>query len=452
MRTRPRRARKAKGGVSAPETAGAPGASVEEPLRIHRDLTRKERRRRRLVVVGKIAFVVMLLAFSAVLPVFVNNAIGYIPVVAVLASILLAFLYLQLLKRALVFEEDSDLHDCERGEQVVFSVRFRNRMPLLFFRIEAYFYISDQYGKVVRESMTTLALAPFEQTNVDFAVRFDHVGTHAAGLEKVVICDFFRLFTSTRENGVAHTVQVTPRVQPVDGIVFTNESEVENAHVSKSVLSDSLDYAYVRNYVPGDPLKTIHWKISARSENYMTRLFEVYTNPGVAVMMGFYAPVAGVEDTAGMFDCVLESAISIEAYAREQGMDTVLLYNDRYGAPVSKPAWTADDLPQMVESMPRLSDDEELHVQTMSHLRRQVAEQNTFGNIILCTADLGPETVDVLMEAKALGKTPLLVAIVPASLVDREREDYIAGLSRLSDANVGYIAISKSEDLVEVAL
>lgn len=410
-------------------------------------MTKEQRKKRRRVIIGKVVAVVVVLAICAIACPFDFNPFGYIPLIAVITLIILAFVYLLLLKRALRFEEKSEITGCPRGEEVNFTVRFKNRFPLFFFRIEAYFYISDQFDNVIRESMTTIALAPFEKYDLKFAARFDHVGTHSAGLEKVVICDFLRLFTTTVVNEERNPVQVTPHIQPIDEIVFSNEAEVENLQAAKAVLSDSLDYAYVRDYVPGDPLKTVHWQLSARSENYLTRLYEVYTNPGVAVFMGFYAKEQDAESMATMFDCVVESAFSMDTYAREQGLETEIHYCDRFGSELVKMAWTDDDLPQMIDEMPRMSSDKGQQSIMLNQLMDHVAARGVQNNLIVCTADISAELISLLLEAKAYGKEPILVVAVPPMLVDREKDDYLAPLSELSAADIGYIAVAHSEEL-----
>lgn len=449
--------RPAKGGGRQQRQGGKPARSAR---RHHgsskRSLSRAARRALRNSRIKKIVACVAVLAVCLALAFVVGTGdylatpVGWVPFIACVAAIVGAFAYLQVLKRGLRMMEKTDLGSCERGRDVKFTVRFRNTTPLFFFRIEAYFYVADLYGNTVNRAMTTLALAPFEKYDMDFTTRFEHVGTYRAGLERVVVSDYLRLFTAMLEGPHRSAVQVTPRIVPVEQITFSNESMLETTKATRSALSDSMDYAGVRDYVPGDPLKTIHWKLSARSENYLTRVFEMYTNPGVAVVMDFYGPGESPSQLMSMFDCVIETGLSIARYAQEQGMESELLYCDRHGERVRRTSWRKDDLPQMISDMPRFSNDKAHAVDAIGLLSDQIASQYGQNNVAVCTANISPEMVSTIIQAKLRHRQPMLFAVAPQGLEGRDRDRWAAPLARLDEAGIGYVILSDSKELAEV--
>lgn len=416
-----------------------------------------DRRRARRIAALKALAVAGVVAACAALAALVGDSdyratpFGWLPLLVVVAAVVLARAYLAVLRRGLSFEELGGAGSCVRGDDVSFSVRFSNSTPLLFFRIEAYFYISDLFGNKASETMTTLALSPFETYDLEFKARFNHVGAYSAGLDRIVICDFLRLFTATVGNSARRYVQVAPRIQPLDDIDFSDDSVVENARALKAVLADSLDYAYVREYVRGDPIKNIHWKISARTESYMTRLFEVYTNPGVAIVMGFYAEGLPAKEVMELFDAVVECAFSVGAFAQEQGMDAEVLYENAHGEQVMRTSWRPDEMAEIVGELPRMGDDPALRAGAIDVITGQATAQYGQNNVVICTADLSDELVGAVVESKAHRRTPLVIAAVPRSLVDKEREDYAASLLRLDAADIGYVVLSGAEELAGVS-
>jgi len=418
-----------------------------------KDLRARQGRGARAVIF-KIAACALVLLVCLMLAVFVGDAdyhatvVGWAPLVAAAFAILGARVYLAALRRGLKYMEKTDLSDCMRGSDVGFVIRFKNTTPLFFFHIEVYFYMSDLFGNTANESMTTLALSPFEQYDFELSMRFDHIGTYSAGLKRVVVTDYLRLFTATLEAQRKHTVQVTPKIQPIRHLDFSNEAILETFKANKSALADSLDYAYVREYVPGDPLKTIHWKLSARSENYMTRLFEVYTNPGVSIIMDFFAPENRAGMLMGMFDTVVETAFSVGSYAQRQGMDTEIHFRDKHGEHVRAVSWQRAGLTKIISGMPRVSNKDARQLDALELLGEQVKSQYGQNNLIVCTANLSSRMVSELVEAKARKRDPLLFAVVPSDLVGREREDHCASLARLDAAGIGYVILSRSDELL----
>lgn len=375
------------------------------------------------------------------------TAIGWVPFIACAVAILGAWVYLQVLKRGLRLLEKAELGDCRRGDDVKFTVRFRNTTPLFFFRIEAHFFVADLYGSAVSHAMTTMALAPFEKYDLEFKTRFEHIGTYRAGLDHVVVCDFLRLFTAEIDGPRRSAVQVVPRIEPIEKIEFSNEAALETTKASKSAFSDSMDYASVRDYVPGDPLKTIHWKLSARGENYLTRLFETYTNPGVAVIMDFCGSGETSKQLMGMFDCVVETAFSVARYAQEQGMETEIHYCDRYGNRVRRSTWRQSDLPRIVSDMPKFGDDGARQVDALELLSDQMRSQHGQNNLVVCTANISAQMVSTVVEAKMRRREPLLFAVAPTGLEGRDRDRWAAPLARLDAAGVGYVVLSDSREL-----
>lgn len=451
-------------------TAGIPGIAARGKDvahgvadRLHARRTQAARRRegrrasrrpwkRKAAVVAALALLCALGAAFAGDGDYRATVIGWLPLLMLAAMVAAAFAYLQALKRGLSFSEASSLHDCRRGDEVAFSVDFRNATPLFYFKIDAGFYVSDLFGNVASETRTTLALSPFERTGLSFTARFDHVGTYSAGLSRVDVSDFLGLFTARLDAPARRFVQVTPRLQPIDRLELSNESQLETAKPAHAILADSLDYSSVREYVPGDPLKTVHWKLSARTPNYMTRLFEQTTNPGVAVVLDFYAPKDSPEALMGMFDAVVETGFSVAEYAQGCGMDVEVFFCDRDGVRRRCLSWGPDELDEIVADMPGVTDDVEKQDEAVDLTASIMRNQYGQNNIVVCSANLSARMVSTLVDAKMRRRNPLMFAVVPNGLVGRELEDRIAPLARLDAANVGYRVLARSDELLEGSL
>ena len=144
-------------------------------------------------VVPRVLLVLFVLLLMSVPPLFVNNPIGYLGLVAAVAMLAMSFVYLQVLKRSLSFEEDLASPSCERGSQVEFSVTFANSSLLVFTRLEPYLYVSDLFGGYDTVTPVRMMLMPHERSVYRFKARFPHIGTYSAGVQKVVVYDLLGL-------------------------------------------------------------------------------------------------------------------------------------------------------------------------------------------------------------------------------------------------------------------
>ena len=404
-------------------------------------------------VAGKALLVAAVLALLLALALLVGDAdyratlMGWTPFVAAVCLVVLAFAYVRVLAAGLVLSEELVLKDCKRGREVPFTLRLRNATPLVCFRIEAEFFISDLFGNVANEVTTTVTLGPRESYELDFTMCFEHIGTYTAGLRKVTVYDFFGLFSKVVSPETHHEVQVTPKLQPLERIMFDDTATEETAKAAKSILADSLDYSHVREYVPGDPLKTIHWKLSARSEDYLTRLYEVYNEPGVGIFMDFHANDGRAGVLMGMFDAVVEAAFSVADYTTRKGMDTEVHYTNKYGEPRRVISWDDDAMPDIIDELPAMTVGESGGADVLAILRRQIMDQRGQSTLVLCSASMDPELINALVDAKTRKRSPFMIAVAPPELAGRALDAYCRPLSRLDEANIPYVVISRSEDL-----
>ena len=414
---------------------------------------RRYENRGRGTVIAKVAACVLMLAVFAGLGFLVGSdeyqatLIGWIPCIMVLCGIGLGWIYNRVLKNGIRFEERLSVPECLRDSDVVFTINFKNATPLLATRMKSTFFIADMFDNVANESSTTLSLAPFEDYDLSLTTRFEHIGTFHAGLKEVTGSDFLGLFTYRVENKSNQVVRVMPKVLDLEGIQFSNEAMDEAMKAARSVLADSMDYAYVREYELGDPLKTIHWKLSARANNYMTRLYEVYTNPSVVIIMDFYGPSDEAEDLMSMFDAVVESAFSISRYSRKKGMDTELHFYDRFGAERTINSIDRKLLSEIVADLPRMSNDPVDANLALDIIKKQIMAARGFNNVFVCTANVGSDMVSAIVEAKVRRRSPHMVAVIPPRLVGRERDEWCANLGRLESSDIGFSIISRCSEL-----
>ena len=415
---------------------------------------REESRRRLRAVRAAVTAATLALLFAFALVVgdkdYHASAFGWMPFFAGVLLVATSFAYQRILVRSLSFSDVARVGQCRRSQSVSFSTTFSNRGPLPFFSVDAVFSVSEREGNRIRETATTLSLGPFETYEMGFDVTFEHVGAYWSGLDRVVVRDFLGLFETVVENRSHQLVRVSPCVRDIPALPLEADAETDVAAAEKAKIADSMDYAQVREYAPGDPLKTVHWKLSARAGELYTRMYEVYNNPTVAVFMGFHAPVTEVEDALAVYDAVVECALSAVRYANGVGMEAELLFVDRYRQERKLPAWNIAETDALLADLPFVSDDPRDGQRETSLLSDHALAAQGQSNIVVCTADLGEGLVTALLEAKVRRRSPYLFAVVPKSLVGAELDAYCALLGRLDDAGVRYTVLSDSSALGEV--
>ena len=468
-------------------------AASQKKREARREVLRSQKKTRRKKVL-RFAACLLVLALFVFLALMVGDSdykaciVGWTPLLMFVIAIVLSFFYVRILAKGLQFEENGMFHDCSRGEKIPFNVSFHNKTVLFAFKVEAVFCIADMFSApngsarggatkggasrgavkgsakfsdaTTSKTVRTLSLSPKETIELDFSAQFEHIGKYEVGLTKIIVSDFLGLFSKTILFEHTHSVLVTPKLHEIGGIDFSSDAETESAKAAKSVIADSMDYAYVRDYVPGDPLKTIHWKLSSRNPqgHYYTRLFERYTLPGVSIVLDFCAPDSASAKQVDeaiypqLFDAIVESGLSIARYARRCGFDTHIIFYDDHGQKQVLTGRDQEDLCALVSKMPALAMDGNQENTVADLVLEQTQDRSGDNNIVVCSANLDSELISAVLDARMRRRFPFFVAAVPQHLVDADLAIYTKPLKRFDTAEIPYTVLADSISLEKVAL
>jgi uncharacterized protein (DUF58 family) len=154
----------------------------------------------------------------------------------------------------------------------------RKRLPLAWLSTED--GLSDQVSIVERaqtgdEAMLRnfWSLAPFERVTRHFHVVADRRGVYSLGPVRLVVGDLFAREAAVATSPSADRWIVRPRSVRVN-LTETDDPWGGERRARRGLVDDRTRYAGVRPYQPGDPLRAIHWRASARLGQPVTRLFE----------------------------------------------------------------------------------------------------------------------------------------------------------------------------------
>lgn len=431
-----------------------PSAFVKWRERRQRGAVNRAEKRRRggNVLRGLLLILALLLCCAG--PIFFADAITYVPLIMVLLLVVVSIGSLVLAVRGVRVDEESLQASCERGSSIPLSVTFSNRSFVPVARLEVSFFISDLTGGYDATTRTSMALAPREELELIFKARFAHLGSYQVGVDHIIIHDMLGMFSKRIDYAYHEPIDVRPRLFDVGDPDLTHVAKNESRNFFRPIVSDDMDYSGVREYRPGDPLKTVHWNLTARDEGgrMYTRLFEVFAEPGLAVIVDPYTPDYGVEDLMGAFDALVESAASISRAAREMGVDAEIRYLGNDGSPSATHLGSAADADALVHTMLAATPaagalDSNAAVDML--LSEARASQGR-GNVAFCTSRLDDEAARALIDMRMRRRNPMLFMAVPRSLEGKRRKETLRCLTMLAEAGVPYYVIETSETITEV--
>lgn len=385
------------------------------------------------------------LALSLVPAIFLNNLYGYLPFLFLVFTGLLSVLYGFILKKSISYIDVSELKSCNRDSEVDFSVSVQNKSFLIYPKIEAYFYMNNLFGEEDTVNSVSFTLTAFEKREFHFTVKFVHIGSYDAGLKQIDIYSLFNLHHFTLPNHKHYRIKVNPKIYNLPNLAVANLTQEKALSASNTFLMTGSDYTGVRSYEIGDPMKNIHWKLSARSLNYMTKQFESYASSGVSVILDLLAPPYPGHILMDIFDSLVETGLSVAHHAKKAGLEyEILYYKDRMPRRYHPMSFSHPD--ELMDDLPAITTDPALYDVSLL-LGGHGRIQDTMGNIILCTANISDPILKTLIALKCNRKKPLLYFILPKDLHSEEIEDKIKPLKILDRYHIIYRALSSASDL-----
>ena len=310
------------------------------------------------------------------------------------------------------------------GEEIVYEIQIDNRKPLPL----PWLQIEDELpekvtllkGKAEPASEERVILNNMFPVNMyhrikrRFPMQCRQRGTFIFGPTTIRSGDLFGFFRKEKRIENLDYLFVYPRLVPLEKLGIASRQFFGDIRLKRHLFQDPVLTAGVRDYVPGDSLKRIHWKSTARLGKLQTRLFEPTTTVDLSLFLDvrtLKAPLWG--SVYQLQELGIITAASISQYALEAGFRVGLYVNQitRFSeGTVRVPHSRHPD--QLVHILETLAQLHQIETVPIDRFIRQEASNLPWGSTLLViaaqpTADLQ----NALLDLKRAGRSVALVKV-----------------------------------------
>ncbi len=409
----------------------------------------KDLLKKTLGITGAAILWLLVFAVAALPAVFTGSVYGYLPVLMLAVLLLISLGCLFWLKKHISVETDLANVQCVRGGSVNIGLRLINGSRLFFPRANAILRITDLFGGNDSVRRICFSMAGREKIDFGFDMDMPHIGMYSVGLEQVEIFDFFGVFRCKVPLSGHATAFVTPKLRPMDELHLSDDVLAEADTDTRITVVGGTDYTGVREYAIGDPMKQIHWKLSAHSRAYVTKIQESARQQEFVVILDFAADACGdIEQLMDINDCLIETALSLLEDISRHDAGFALLYCDRNGSVVRTAATGRDNTIDLIRSFSVITPQPDSEYPDACRILQQEGQMaNRSTNAVVVTSRVTPELLQEMQRVKRQKRSPELYLVVPAIWSSRELEKAAAPLRQLEDMDIPYYLIPTSENL-----
>ena len=382
-----------------------------------------------------------------------RNSISYVFLIIVCAILPLDLIYTVTVKFAVTATFSCSAEKAEKKEPVSFALTLYNRFILPVPFTEAELIMPDESGVspmlYIRVPLTALGKNEFRKS-----VAFCYKGEYSCGIRYIYVSGLFRFFRIRirMPEDRRSKVTVLPRRISAGALPDRYINEASTASDVAVTGTDSAEIAEIKEYVPGDPIRNIHWKLSTKVEDLMTKRYGAengYSTCVIADQSMHYANTYGTDIEISEYcgDAVCELCCYILSTSLYEGKKAALVYFDTHGSVNRIERKRFDGAGSFDDFLPYYAACMNTEPVSASAFLGYT-EEGIDNDIIYVTSRLNEDTVSALCEAQSSSRAVSLLLFEPYSMIDdpeKIKNETEACIKELTAANVSVKRISEKE-------
>ena len=243
------------------------------------------------------------------------------------ASLLLTFVLLYVLRVTQTLPDT-----IVKSERAFIKLHLHNVSPAFFGNIACNFH-TDDFAVEMEEALTIWLRTKHEMQQFDdryrgvkleipFSVKYR--GLFAVGLKSIRATDLMGLFRLTRRVNRKQEILALPRVIALNELPLA--AHLLTQAQSRFDIKDE-DYATIsdiRPYVPTDSVKRVHWKLTAKRNEWMVKLFQSNALNTVTIIMDSARRNISEGERYSLEDQIVENTIGLLRFCLTKNMPVEL--------------------------------------------------------------------------------------------------------------------------------
>lgn len=358
---------------------------------------------------------------------------------------ILSFFYMMCVYPKVTYEQMLSQEVVTKGESLSYILCMRNDSKWVCPCIEVEFYRSNSILQAYFQKKR-ITIGDREEKVYTYDVLCTHSGNYEVGIRQMYIQDFLGIFKLPYKVRQPYQVTVYPRILPIQAFQLMRQSEGILNREREVGQGDVNLFSGIRAYTYGDSMKQIHWKMSAKRQEWLMKenggMGVTFTNVVLDVSM----PTDEVEVNLLLEEKLIECIVSVSYYSMQHSMPIQLIYHNQTLQAIQVDQ--IEDFRRIYEEVSCIKFDSRTEIDRV--LEWSYAQGLAKGNYIVITCKITDKVYEQI--ACLVGEGIEVLVVYISSYEDQEKEskmcqDILQALDRLS---VKCICVGLEDELEQV--
>ncbi len=208
------------------------------------------------------------------------------------------------------YVEKLNKREYKKGEMLDYTLRIENSTPLFITYFTVYMHME---GQMLIKGMKNehLILKPFSKQEFSFNVPILYRGKYKVGISHIEIRDFLNLISVKYLPGETKLIRVYPRILPMEQHNIQYVRVAENEYLSHNKETGHSEVRDIREYMYGDSLKKIHWKLSSKYNKWLIKETTASSEKELWILLNLAQLYGEAESVLKVEDMTIETIISV---------------------------------------------------------------------------------------------------------------------------------------------
>ena len=275
------------------------------------------------------------------------------------------------------------------------EVRLHNDSILPFTNVECVFFFDEYAIRTFGEFNFKFTLRPLAAVMYEIPFTTRYRGWYQFGIDRVNVTDFMGLFQLSRAYDRHAEIISLPRILDFSNMPLALDVVAEASSRFDIKDEDYSTIADIRSYLPTDSIKRVHWKLTAKRNEWLVKIFQANAINSMSIVLDSKRMTVPPEEMYPLEDLIVEYSLGLARYCLKRSMPVELIATN--GNRTRAHNITGFDA--MYKLCGGLKFEEEPSLDPVAVLTHMLNDSTSYVNAVICTAALSVELYERFINA-----------------------------------------------------